>query len=282
MSIEERLAEITELKTKMNQFRPLSAEQVKELDQRVRIEHVWSSNAIEGNTLTRYETASILNTGMTIHGVPVKDVLETLDLNEAYEYMMELASQKTPLSSTLIRSLNRIVTLQTTRDKANAGVYRILAAWPFGSEDKPYVGPFDIAPRMDELIAWANSAQSKLHPVQYAADLHQKFVSIHPFADGNGRTARLLMNMALTQAGYPVINVQPDKKARTTYMEALAKSRESGDLSDFEKLIMSYVKDTLKQRIGILELNEKNQADAQNDVDENFEKFLKNRNKRDE
>ncbi|WP_341779714.1 Fic family protein [Levilactobacillus sp. HBUAS70063] len=261
----------------MDTFRPLSAQQVKELDQRVRIEHVWSSNAIEGNTLTRYETASILNTGMTVHGVPVKDVLETLDLNEAYEYMMTLASQKTPLSSTLIRTLNRIVTLQTTTDKANAGVYRILAAWPYGSEDKPYVAPFDIAPQMDDLMTWSRTAQNDRHPVQYAADLHQKFVSIHPFADGNGRTARLLMNMALTQAGYPVINVQPDKEARTAYMEALATSRETGDLEPFESLIIKYVRETLNERISILQLNEKNQNDAKNDIDEHFEKFLKER-----
>jgi Fic family protein len=277
MPIEEKLAEISELKAKMAALRPLSVEQVKEIRQRVRIEHVWSSNAIEGNTLTRYETASILNTGMTIHGVPVKDVLETLDLNEAYEYMMELASQQTPLSSTLIRTLNRIVTLQTTNDKANAGVYRILAAWPFGSEDKPYVAPFDIAPQMDQLIDWAHTEQKTLHPVQFAADLHQRFVSIHPFADGNGRTARLLMNMALTQAGYPVINVQPDKEARTIYMEDLAASRESGNLQPFEILISDYVRKTLAQRISILELNEKNQEDAKNDVDPRFEKFFQDK-----
>ncbi len=277
MSIQDELKNISTIKAKMDTFRPLSAQQVKELDQRVRIEHVWSSNAIEGNTLTRYETASILNTGMTVHGVPVKDVLETLDLNEAYEYMMTLASQKTPLSSTLIRTLNRIVTLQTTTDKANAGVYRILAAWPYGSEDKPYVAPFDIAPQMDDLMTWSRTAQNDRHPVQYAADLHQKFVSIHPFADGNGRTARLLMNMALTQAGYPVINVQPDKEARTAYMEALATSRETGDLEPFESLIIKYVRETLNERISILQLNEKNQNDAKNDIDEHFEKFLKER-----
>lgn len=280
MSIQDELKKISTIKTKMDTFRPLSAQQVKELDQRVRIEHVWSSNAIEGNTLTRYETASILNTGMTVHGVPVKDVLETLDLNEAYEYMMTLASQKTPLSSTLIRTLNRIVTLQTTTDKANAGVYRILAAWPYGSEDKPYVAPFDIAPQMDDLITWPQTAQNDHHPVQYAADLHQKFVSIHPFADGNGRTARLLMNMALTQAGYPVINVQPNKEARSAYMEALAKSREAGDLEPFESLIIKYVRETLNERISILQLNEKNQNDAKNDVDERFEKFLKERQRK--
>lgn len=277
MSLNEKLEEINKLRIRVNTLRPLSTNQAVELAKHVRTMHVWSSNAVEGNTLTYCETAAILNTGMIIHAVPVKDVLETLDLNEAYEYMMTLASQKTPLSSTLIRTLNRIVTLQTTTDKANAGVYRILAAWPYGSEDKPYVAPFDIAPQMDDLMIWSRTAQNDRHPVQYAADLHQKFVSIHPFADGNGRTARLLMNMALTQAGYPVINVQPDKEARTAYMEALATSRETGDLEPFESLIIKYVRETLNERISILQLNEKNQNDAKNDIDEHFEKFLKER-----
>jgi len=280
MSLKIQLQQVGGLKTKMATLRPLSSEQAKELDQQVRIEHVWSSNAIEGNTLSLYETASILNTGMTTHGVPVKDILEVLDLNEAYAYMIELSSEKMPLSSALIRTLNRIVTLQTTTDKASIGAYRILAAWPFGSEDKPYTAPFDITPEMNDLIIWAQVAQKDLHPVQYAADLHQKFVAIHPFVDGNGRTARLLMNMALTQAGYPIINVQPAKTTRKIYMKTLAQSRKTGELSAIEELIASYVKTTLEQRISILELNQKNQIDAKNDVDARFENFLKERNKK--
>lgn len=281
MPLKAQLQEISDLKAKLATLRPLSSEQVKTLDQQVRIEHVWSSNAIEGNTLSLYETASILNTGMTTRGVSVKDILEALDLNEAYEYMLALTSEKTLLSSTLIRTLNRIVTPQATTDKANAGAYRIFAAWPFGSEDKPYVAPCDITSEMDDLIIWAQAAQKDLHPVQFAADLHQKFVAIHPFADGNGRTARLLMNMVLTQAGYPVINVRPTKTARNSYMKALEQSRKTGDLSVFEELIASYVKTALEQRIRILELNQKNQADAKNDVDERFDKFLKERNRDD-
>ncbi|WP_282804055.1 Fic family protein [Secundilactobacillus kimchicus] len=203
------LQRLTSLKKEMDQFRPL------------RIEHVWSSNAIEGNRLDRFETASILNTGVTVHGASVTDILETLDLNQAYEYMMSLASKKEPLSQTTIRDLNRIVTLQTTQDKSEAGVYRAIKVWPNGLENHPYVNPIDIRPRMDQLIEWSSQNQSTLHPVVYAADLHLRFVSIHPFIDGNGRTAILLMNFALAQSGYPVINVQPNHEERYTYMDRL-------------------------------------------------------------
>ncbi|WP_282802515.1 hypothetical protein [Secundilactobacillus kimchicus] len=91
------LQRLTSLKKEMDQFRPLSKHQVQELEKDTRIEHVWSSNAIEGNRLDRFETASILNTGVTVHGASVKDILETLDLNQAYEYMMSLASKKNHL-----------------------------------------------------------------------------------------------------------------------------------------------------------------------------------------
>ncbi|WP_279403623.1 hypothetical protein [Secundilactobacillus kimchicus] len=124
------LRRITALKTEMDRFRPLSQQQVRQLEKETRIEHVWSSNAIEGNRLDQFEAASILNTGVTVHGASVKDILETLDLNEAYEYMMSLASKKEPLTQTTVRDLNRIVTLQTTSDKSEAGVYRAVSVWP--------------------------------------------------------------------------------------------------------------------------------------------------------
>nr|WP_241689414.1 Fic family protein [Ligilactobacillus salivarius] len=92
--------------------------------------------------------------------------------------------------------------------------------------------------------------------------LHQKFVSIHPFFDGNGRTARLLMNLSLTEEGYPVINIQPDRKSREKYMEALAHSRQNGDLTLFENIIIDYVYKTLEERLEILKLYEKNTEEA--------------------
>lgn len=261
---ESLLERLTEKKARMDKFRPLSKEQVKELERNTRIEHVWSSNAIEGNHLDKYETASILNTGMTIHGASIKDILETLDLNDAYEYMQDLATQKQPLNQTVIRDLNRLATLQTAEKKSDAGVYRAIDVWPNGFEQHPYTPPFEIRPEMDQLVSWAEKAQKELHPVQYATDLHQRFVSIHPFIDGNGRTARLLMNMSLTEAGYPVINVQPDKASRGKYMEALESAR-NGEPNEFRQLIAGYVDQELDRRLDVLQLNEENHKEADRD-----------------
>lgn len=178
---------LTDLLNVMNNYRPLDPEQVKALEQDTRIEHVWSSNAIEVSTLNKYETASILNKGMTVHGESVKDVLAAIDLNEAYDYMMDLASRNQPLNQSIIRDLNRLSIAKTHPDWA--GVYRVVEAWPNGIETEPYLEPFAIEAAMGDLVDWANQNREHLHPVKYAADLHLKFVSIHPFRDGNGRTA---------------------------------------------------------------------------------------------
>ena len=132
---------------------------------------------------------------------------------------------------------------------------------------------------MQELIDWSNKAVTELHPVQYAADLHQKFVSIHPFVDGNGRTARLLMNFALSEAGYPVISIMPDKKSRSDYMDALAVSRETGNLVPFEKLVADYTIRTLENRIGILKQNERNLEEARKQTNLSPELFQNKRRK---
>jgi Uncharacterized conserved protein len=259
--------ELTGLKEQRDSFQLLSKKQVEILEAQTRYEHVWSSNAIEGNTLKKYETTSILQTGLTSQGTPIKDVLETLDLNDAYNYMMNLISRKQALTQRVIRDLNRFVTAKTAKDMAASGRYRAISVWPNGLQNQPYVDPFEIQPAMDDLIKWSKKAQIELHPVQYAADLHQKFVSIHPFEDGNGRTARLLMNMALTQAGYPIVNIQPDVQERSAYMYALETSRVSGNLTPFENIIANYSESVLKKRIKTLELNEKNIKDADQDFD---------------
>ena len=150
----------------MNSYRPLDKEQVRALEQDTRIEHVWSSNVIKGSTLNKYETVSSLNKGMTVHGESVKDVLAAIDLNEAYDYMMDLASRKQPLNQSIIRDLNRLSIAKTHPDWA--GVYR---------------EPFEIEAAMGDLVDWANENRDRLHRVQYAADLYLKFVSIHPFRD---------------------------------------------------------------------------------------------------
>lgn len=272
------IKEIEKLRNDMEKYRPLDVDQIRALNKDIRVEHIWSSNAIEGSKIDKYETEAIIDKGITIHGESIGDVLSTIDLNEAYDYMLDLASHKQPLTQTAIRDLNRLALAKTHPEWG--GEYRTLEVHPAKTDFNPYSEPFDIRPEMDELIEWSKTAQKKSHPVQYAADLHYKFVTIHPFRDGNGRTARLLMSLALAESGYPVVNIMPDKESREKYMEVLLESQKENDPTKFEDLVGDYTKRTLEKRIKILQLNEENKREAQTDTNLNKQKRLKEQYKR--
>ncbi|WP_304682512.1 Fic family protein [Lactobacillus taiwanensis] len=116
--------------------------------------------------------------------------------------------------------MNRLVTYSDNPTKrAEAGQYRQIKVWPNGAPEVHYADPSDILNDMQKLIQWYQEVEGKEHPVKVAAMLHLKFVTIHPFRDGNGRTARLLMNFELVKFelvkhGYLIINIQPDKISR--------------------------------------------------------------------
>ncbi|MES5119898.1 Fic family protein [Lactobacillus gasseri] len=255
---------LTELRKEIDKYRPLDSDQIRALNKDIRVEHIWSSNAIEGSKIDKFETEAIISKGITIHGESIGDVLSTIDLNEAYDYMLDLASHRQPLSQTTIRDLNRLALAKTYPEWG--GEYRALEVHPAKTDFNPYTEPFDIRPEMDNLIEWSRKAQKEMHPVKYAADLHYKFVTIHPFRDGNGRTARLLMSLALTENGYPVVNIMPDKESREEYMETLLDSQKRHDPTAFEDLVGKYTERTLKKRIQILQLNEKNKEEAREET----------------
>ena len=227
---------------KLSLLKPLTETEVRRLAKEAKLEHVWSSNALEGNSLTLEGTSSIINDGITV-GKSVRETLEAINLSQAYDYMLMLAEDKQELTETVIRQLNRMVMFNTAQTHELAGTYRKGKAWPKGYEDQPYVNPIAIADKMKQLINWSKENKERLHPIIYAANLHQKFVVIHPFNDGNGRTARLLMNLVLIQADYPVINISPT--VRQEYMSTLAESRKNGKVEIFEEFITEYVLDKL-------------------------------------
>lgn len=254
--------ELDALKCNMEQFPPLTKGQVEAIEREKKIEHVWSSNALEDGTLDKYETAAILETGATIHATPVKEILETLDLGKAFDFVYELALGQVPLNEEIIQKINQLVTIKSADKVELAGMYRLNAAYPYGVVGVHYSDPYLIRQEMANLIYWTQEIAPTLHPVEYAALLHQKFVSIHPFTDGNGRTARLLMEFVLTSNGFPITNIRPDKKSRQIYMETLANTQRTGDIEPFVALVANYVKEELEMRIRILELNEKNIREA--------------------
>ncbi|WP_168180700.1 MULTISPECIES: Fic family protein [Lactobacillus] len=268
-----KYSQLTDLKEEINRYRPLTQEEVTAIEKEKKIDHVWSSNAIEGSSLTKYETAALLETGLTVHGKPFADHLAALDLSRAYDYVQELATGKIPLDETAIRDINRLVTYSDDPVKREAaGQYRQIEVWPNGVPEVHYAKPTEIKSKMQGLLKWYHSVEGQEHPVKIAALLHLKFVTIHPFRDGNGRTARLLMNFELIKHGYLIINIQPDKDSRSAYMEALRLAQVENHNEDFLKLVADYELYELKDRLQLLKRIEEERRIAEkqtrlNDVD---------------
>jgi Fic family protein len=230
------------------------------LNKEKRIDHIWSSNAIEGSTLSRAETASILETGITIKGKPLNEVLEAIDLGKAYDFMESLVSGDVILTEQVIKKINLLVRKADEYQIVDAedpiGEYRPILVYPYGVESVEYARPESIPQEMSALLNWHDTASKELHPVEYAALLHLKFVSINPFANGNGRTGRLLMEFALTSKGYPITTIQPDKVGRTEYIDALSMSQREKDEDIFISYVCDKVLDEMDYRIDTLKINE--------------------------
>lgn len=172
----------------------------------------YNSNAIEGNSLTLRETFLVIHEGITIKNKPLKDHLEATNHKEALDFLYDLVDHEknNTISQHLIKSLHQLVTQNI--EKEWAGKYRNGPVRITGTPHQP-PSALDVPHHMDELIRWASANQKKLHPIELAALLHHKFVHIHPFFDGNGRTGRLIMNILLMQKGYPLaIILKNDRK----------------------------------------------------------------------
>jgi len=215
---------------KLNSLRPLPSPLVKKLQEQFRIEMTYNSNGIEGNSLTLKETFLVINEGITIKGKPLKDHLEAKNHYEALEYLSDLVEKNKhhAISESLIRNLHHIVVQET--DKEWAGKYRNSNVIIGGAEHIP-PDAMDVPREMRGLLSWLQKNIKKLHPVELAALVHHKLVYVHPFFDGNGRTARLLMNLILMQRGYPLVIIL--KNDRKKYYDVLSRA----DKDDYARLV---------------------------------------------
>ena len=233
MTIQAILKRIDDTKKLIDNCRPLSLEEVRELDAYFRIGMTYSSNALEGNTLTLSETKVLIEDGLTAGGKPLRDSYEAVGHARAYDFMLKAArSESFILSEEMILELHRLFYMGIDHDKA--GVYRDHQVFITGTE---YIPPKadEVPELMRDLVTALGERWNNLHPVRLAAFAHRKLVDIHPFADGNGRTARLLMNLILINKGYCIVSIPP--VLRLEYINALKASQRSDNPSD-EAFIM--------------------------------------------
>ncbi len=214
-------ARLEEKLVRLNKLRPLPKSAVQKLREKFQIEMTYNSNAIEGNSLTLKETFLVINEGITVKGKPLKDHLEAKDHYAALEYLYDLIDKdkKHTVSEMLIKNLHQIIVQET--DKEWAGRYRNANVIIGGAEHTP-PNALQVPNMMRDLTTWLNSQKNKQNIIELTALLHHKLVHIHPFFDGNGRTARLTMNLLLMQAGYPLVIIL--KNDRKKYYDVLDKA----------------------------------------------------------
>lgn len=200
--------QLTDLKKCLDSFRPLNPAQLANLKEFYEVHYTYESNRIEGNTLTLQETYLVLNKGITIGGKPLQDHLEAVNHRSAFQYVQEIATSETDFSESVLLDIHDFILKNI--DNHNAGKYRNAVGQGHA-----------LALPMQQYFEEYETQKNTIHPVILAANMHERLVTIHPFIDGNGRTARLVMNLILLKNDYPITNISGENESRTAYYKAL-------------------------------------------------------------
>ena len=246
------LETIDRLKNELDTLRPLPPDVVARVEQKLRIDSNYHSNAVEGNSLTLGETRSLILHGITAHGKPMRDHLDIEGHDAAVKAIDRAVKETGGLTEVFIRNLHRVLLKEPyeteamtpdgrlTRRPIILGEYKITPNNVRTSTGEMYyfTPPEQVKPAMTDLLDWYRDQEAAgEHPVIIAATFHYRFVRIHPFDDGNGRLARLLMNLILIKHGYTVAIVQTDDRER--YLHELEQADKIEDLSQFIDFIAS-------------------------------------------
>jgi Fic family protein len=226
---EKHLERMEAKKAKLDVLRPIPSYALQKIKESLSLEWTYNSNSIEGNTLTLQETKLVIEEGMTIKGKSLREHFEALNHQDAIAYVEELVAAQYKLKATDILQVHAMV-LQRI-EKEFAGRYRTSGVRISGANFVP-PNALKVHAYMDELIAWVNKEAKKLHPIVMASIFHHRFVWIHPFFDGNGRTVRLVFNLLLMKAGYPPAIIL--KNDRKKYYDALNRANQH----DYSKLLL--------------------------------------------
>lgn len=244
MNLESRLAQVDILKSELDKLRPLSKQQVENLKRLFDIDFTYNSTAIEGNTYTLQETKIVLLDGITVGGKSTREHLEIINHKDAIDYIESLAKRSLKdLTRTDILNIHNLVLKGINSE--NAGVYRKVPVYvrlKDGSTHK-FCDPLILIDEMDKYFSWLFSDKT-MHPIYIAAEAHTRLVSIHPFVDGNGRTARLLMNLILIHYGYPPAIIKVNQ--RSDYLDSIENWQQKNDDISFKKLLIESVNASLE------------------------------------
>ncbi|MFP5439252.1 MAG: Fic family protein [Bacteroidia bacterium] len=255
------LIQAAELKQQLDQLRPIVPEQEARIMQKFRLDWNYHSNNLEGNSLTYGETKALLMFGITAQGKPLKDHFEVTGHNEAIEWVTERVKGDYPLTQNFIRELHTLLLKEPyevdaitpdgkpTKKLIKVGTYK---SSPNHVQTKTgeifyFATPEETPAKMADLLDWYTERVEAhdLNPILLAAEFHYKFISIHPFDDGNGRTARIIMNFILMKFGYPPVIIKTEDRAN--YFAALQLA-DSGQIEAF----VDYIAQNLVRSLDIM------------------------------
>ena len=254
------IEEIDRLKEELDAFRPLPSDVLARVEQKLRIESNYHSNAVEGNSLTLGETRSLILHGLTAHGKPMRDHLDIEGHDEAVKAMEDAVRRDELLSEVFIRNLHKVLLKEPYENDAitpdGQPVKRRIAVGEYKTQPNNvrtstgeiyyFTPPEQVKPAMSDLIDWYRRQEDEgEHPIVIAATFHYRFIRIHPFDDGNGRMARLLMNMILIKHGYTVAIIPSEERGQ--YINSLEQADKTEDLTEF----ITYIADCCKYTLNL-------------------------------
>jgi Fic family protein len=263
-----------ELKTQLDNLRPIDKEKEARIMQKFRLDWNYHSNHLEGNSLTYGETKALLLFGITAQGKPLQDHFEITGHNEAINWVIDVVKGDYPLNENFIRELHTLLLKapyevdaitpdgQPTKKRINVGSYKTS---PNHVKTKTgeifyFATPEETPFKMTDLLNWYREKieQEDVNPIFLAAEFHYKFIRIHPFDDGNGRTARILMNFILMKFDFPPVIIKTEDKAN--YFAAL----QLADAGNIEAFI-DYISQNLVRSLEIMTAGAKGESIEEED-----------------
>lgn len=255
--IKDSLVIIDDLKFRIDTEKSLQKECWIAIQEKLRADWTYDSNAIEGSSLTRGETLFFLKEGLTVEGKPFKDFLDARNHAEAIDWLNEVIKDNRSVTQGLIKEINALLlsgikytpaineTGQKVRKKANPGKYKVLPNHVLKTDGTIhfYTDPIHVIDEMEVLCRWIKEKNENIHPLIVSAIAHYNMVRIHPFDDGNGRGARILMNLILIKKGYPVAIIKNENRRK--YLTTLNHA-DKGDIYPFLKFVADSLIDTEK------------------------------------
>jgi Fic family protein len=268
------------LKKELDALRPLDKAQEEKIMQKFRLDWNYHSNHLEGNSLTFGETKNLILHGITAQGKPFKDHIEITGHNEAINWLLEIINGEIALTEKFIRELHVLLLkepyevtaitpngLPSTK-RVEVGKYKTTANHlkTNTGEIFRFAEPEETAALMTELLDWykTKSSEADTNPIILASEFHYKFIRIHPFDDGNGRTVRILLNFILMRFGYPPVIIKTEDKLN--YFFALRQA----DKGDFE-FFADYIGKNLIRSIELMIAGNKGESiEEPDDLDKNI------------